>query len=778
MKSKLDLFPSVYCVSLVESKQRRRNLISQFKEYGISDINFSLSERLAESGEWWVGDEYIDNLCDAGKSTCINHIRNIYDWYTNTDDAYGFFCEDDISLETVKYWNFTWSEFINALPPDWECVQLYSIRTHNNYPINQVRLRVREWYDWGAQAFIIKRSYAKKVLDAYYPGRVLFKLVSINETPFNDGYISPYLHKCPYPENLLFTGLGQVLNIPLILEGIDLETTYSKDFVEKQKEGHDTSYNSIRNWWLENQNTELASIMKLKKPGQIIDCFMYYDERELLDLRIKLLNPHVDKFLIFEGNRYFSGIPKQFTCKQVLNELGIQNDKIEIIEVDLPADEQLQSAGLDHYMKNVCTEQGLRDVVVGYWTRERIQRDAFLLKRDEFDEDDVFIFSNCDEILDPKHLSYLPTVIRNNRHLVLKLPLVRLQTRANLREYYRETNEVVLDDKGAYICMKHHFNECSPAQIRASCNLPFAIHYAVDNNKRIEDIGWHFTRQGKTETPYEDDKIFVQPYSESLLPSIIHKLPEVKKLLLPQSVDNLQTIQNKLKGLPAVNCISLEHDKNKRNILINAFKKYNIDNINFCVSKTIDGTNDVWECDYTGEGTHPQHLSISINHIKNIKRWYEQTNEEYGFFCEDDLSLETVQYWDFTWLEFINALPPDWECIQLCNIRTQYNPITELKLTNREWYDWGAQAFILTRSYAKKIIDTYCKDDGTYKLICPKPDTLPVPENVLFVGTGKVLNLPMFVETFNVKHEHFINVIKSLWKSQQYTGCLESIMNI
>jgi hypothetical protein len=781
MKTKLDLFPSVYCVSLVESKQRRRELISQFKEYGVSDITFSLSERLANSDDQWIGDEYIKCLCDTGKSTCINHIKNIYDWYTSTDDAYGFFCEDDISLETVKYWNFTWSEFINALPPEWECVQLYSIRTHEGHPIDEIKLRIREWYDWGAQAFIMKRSYAKKVLDAYYPDRSQFKLVSVNHTRFTDeSFIDPDLHRCPFPETLLFSGLGQVLNIPLILESISIGTTYDKESTHQYKWGHDYSYNAIRNWWINNQTAELSNIMKIQKPGQLIDCFMYYDERELLELRIKLLNPYVDKFLIFEGDRFFSGLPKPFTCRQVLNELGIQNNKIEVIEVYLPSDEQLVSGGLDFYMKEICPVQDLRGTAVGYWTRERMQRDAFLTKKNEFEENDVFIFSNCDEIIKPLHLNYLPEILRNNRQLVLKLPLVKLQTRANLREHFRDTLDPVPDDNSAFMCMKHHFNECSPAQIRAGCSLPFSVHYAVQNNKRIEDIGWHFKRQGKTSKPYEDNNICVLPYPEKYLPHIIYSLPNVKRVLLPQHTNKSLTIQDKLKDIPIINCITLQREfyNVRKQEMIDKLKAAGINTIKFIENKPLYDSGDVWFGNNKLSSVDEHSISISINHIKAIKNWFETTNDEYGVFCEDDLSLETVNYWNFTWNDVIDRLPEDWECVQLSNIRTQFTPIDTIKITQRLWYDWGTQFFIMKRSYAKKILDTYYVRDGTYILICMDPNAQPLTENLLYIGLGKVYNIPLFVEEYNIKHEHFNNAVKNLWKSYQHTGCLDDIMRL
>ena len=40
---------------------------------------------------------------------------------------------------------------------------------------------------------------------------------------------------------------------------------------------------------------------------KIYDCFMYYDEDELLDLRLNILDEYVDKFIITESKFTHSG---------------------------------------------------------------------------------------------------------------------------------------------------------------------------------------------------------------------------------------------------------------------------------------------------------------------------------------------------------------------------------------------------------------------------------------------------------------------------------------
>ena len=71
------------------------------------------------------------------------------------------------------------------------------------------------------------------------------------------------------------------------------------------------------------------------------DCFPYFNERELLELRINLLKDHIDEFVICEANRTHSGIPKEYTLEKTLQELNIPLDKIRIVKVELPDKETM-----------------------------------------------------------------------------------------------------------------------------------------------------------------------------------------------------------------------------------------------------------------------------------------------------------------------------------------------------------------------------------------------------------------------------------------------------
>lgn len=239
---KLDNFPSVYYLSLEESVDRRENLEKQFKDFNIHNINPLISKRFQECNDVVHG-EQVHTLLDASKGCCTSHMRCIKKWLTETDEPYAFFCEDDLSLETVKYWNFTWQEFVDNLPDDWECVQLLLIRDE----MTEIKIRERNFYDWAATAYILKRELAQRIVDRYhYDDEFHF------DVPF--GYQ-------PIVENLVFSCLGTVYTFPLFVEEVKRFNTCildSEEFeglkdqwtiIDGQGPAHIESYKYVINWW-------------------------------------------------------------------------------------------------------------------------------------------------------------------------------------------------------------------------------------------------------------------------------------------------------------------------------------------------------------------------------------------------------------------------------------------------------------------------------------------------------------------------------------------------
>tara|TARA_R110000868_G_scaffold386689_1_gene655050 strand:- start:263 stop:3136 length:2874 start_codon:yes stop_codon:yes gene_type:complete len=248
--SKLQSFPSVYYISLEECVDRQKNLEKQFLKYDIQPKAI-ISKRFSESNDNIIG-KYVYQLNDGTKGCCVSHLKAIKHWYDTTDEDYAFFCEDDITLETVPYWNFTWEQFIESLPEDAECVQLFTVR--DNY--DTFELRERYWDDWGASAYILTRDYAKKIVDAYVK---------------DDHYLLevPNQEVMPLIENMLFACLGKTYTIPLFIENVEFGSTFEgsdDDVKDGHKNNHVIARELVLNHWSCNYNkiqSEKSEIEKL-----------------------------------------------------------------------------------------------------------------------------------------------------------------------------------------------------------------------------------------------------------------------------------------------------------------------------------------------------------------------------------------------------------------------------------------------------------------------------------------------------------------------------------
>ena len=248
-KNKLKNLSKVYYVSLEESLDRQENIQKQFLKYGVPLYGI-ISKRFSESNDDVVG-KYIHQLNDGTKGCCVSHLNAIKHWYENCNDEYGFFCEDDLSLETVDYWDFTWQEFVDGLPGDWDSVQLLTIRED----FGDFKLRERQWNDWAVTAYILKREYAKKLIDTYIQG---------------DSYCLdiPNADVMPLIENMIFTTLGKTYTVPLFVEETNFKSTYSTEQDSDVKDGQKTNHYHSKKVVLEYWKSKMGGKNNMNKSNE------------------------------------------------------------------------------------------------------------------------------------------------------------------------------------------------------------------------------------------------------------------------------------------------------------------------------------------------------------------------------------------------------------------------------------------------------------------------------------------------------------------------------
>ena len=176
------------------------------------------------------------------------------------------------------------------------------------------------------------------------------------------------------------------------------------------------------------------------------------------------------------------------------------------------------------------------------------------------------------------------------------------------------------------------------------------------------------------------------------------------------------------------------------------------------------------------EGSHDIGISSGevgcvTSHLKAIKQWYETTDTPYAIFAEDDVSFDTARFWKFTWDEFVEKLPYDWDVVQLAII----NPGVVYASMHARWVnDFSTACFMVTRHHAKKLIDHHCVGDKFRLDQGVKPR--PVADDLIY-NCGRTYAIPLFhykIEMGSSIHPEHIEVfhkgshqgILNHWKEQ------------
>ena len=195
----------------------------------------------------------------------------------------------------------------------------------------------------------------------------------------------------------------------------------------------------------------------------IYDCFSYWDEDLLLDLRLNILNKFVDYFVIVEGNKTWQNNSKKLNFD--INKYEKFKDKIIYIKVtDFPD-------GRDPYL------------------RENHQRNSILKGLINSKDQDIIIISDLDEIPNPEVFKNFKKEMRfavfKQKHFYYKFNL-----QSKNHPYWL----------GSRICLKEYL--ISPQWLR---DLKFKKRpfWRLDKfrlNNIIENGGWHFCNLKKPES--------------------------------------------------------------------------------------------------------------------------------------------------------------------------------------------------------------------------------------------------------------------------------------
>ena len=212
----------------------------------------------------------------------------------------------------------------------------------------------------------------------------------------------------------------------------------------------------------------------------IFDCFMYFDEDLILDLRLNILNKYVKKFVITESTYLHSGRekklnfdPKNFTKFK---------DKIEYIVVDQPP------AGIESINQNDSLEIKNKKILDNSLKRENGQRNMQIKGLYQARDNDLILSSDLDEILNLENFSF------KNRITLFEQDV-----------YYYKFNLIQPNFKwiGTRACTKKKLKNLQWIRNLKGRSYPFWRLDTFFSEKKYMGIdiikkgGWHFTSMKK-----------------------------------------------------------------------------------------------------------------------------------------------------------------------------------------------------------------------------------------------------------------------------------------
>lgn len=110
----------------------------------------------------------------------------------------------------------------------------------------------------------------------------------------------------------------------------------------------------------------------------IIDTFLFNDEFDMLDIHLDITKNYVDKWIVLEASRTFSGLLKPYNLTNNLDRYKkILGDKLEVITLELTEDQT----------NLIC---------------ETMMRKGFKSALEKYQDSDIIIHGDLDEIIDPE----------------------------------------------------------------------------------------------------------------------------------------------------------------------------------------------------------------------------------------------------------------------------------------------------------------------------------------------------------------------------------------
>lgn len=188
----------------------------------------------------------------------------------------------------------------------------------------------------------------------------------------------------------------------------------------------------------------------------IFDCFTFFNELDLLELRLEILSPYVDKFILVESKQTFSGNDKPLYYQENKERFAKWNDKI--VHIVAPNMEIKELAFERHWLCYELIEQKL----IEYNFRLHFTNE----------QEDIAFCSDLDEIWNPNILNKIDDQIHSLAQLNYSYYL-------NMRSSEQWVGTLMSKVKNIYVGYNKNYRTVKP-------NI-------------LPNGGWHFTNMGGLE---------------------------------------------------------------------------------------------------------------------------------------------------------------------------------------------------------------------------------------------------------------------------------------
>lgn len=213
---------------------------------------------------------------------------------------------------------------------------------------------------------------------------------------------------------------------------------------------------------------------------KIVDSISFYNELDILEIRLATMYDHVDRFVIVESDKTFTGLYKGYNLEKNWDRYKQWADKIHYVKI---VGLTLPDPWKNEFWQNSQTHQGWYDLT----------------------DEDVVIVGDCDEIVRPEAIEFLKKTDYDFYGFMTPM------------SYFRFNYVDCFDNNGIWPRAFRGYRD-----FENTWNMRFMNEIPGGKNVNLQHAGWHLSWQGDEQAALTKLKSF--SHSELNIPKITDNL--------------------------------------------------------------------------------------------------------------------------------------------------------------------------------------------------------------------------------------------------------------